>query len=1234
MKIQMKFNTGKKFLSVVLTFMMLLSFMAAIPVGAECPAYTATLADGTPFTNGMTSVPVVGTITFNFEGALADSYTGFLTLEEVKGGDSAVLGDALVVPQTKGTDGKSFTLNFTEGFLRPMGTYVLTLKTGFAAGGIALASDVSYTFTTGGNGYYIYDEFDRYQTYEDRNGTSAKRPWGGGATYSGQGVTTYDGEKALCLNVAAGRSAHSAYYPKYIPSDLPLYTSASGGQANALTTETEFDFKLAEGDAGTVVKFNNSAFMIKLDEADNDGLALYIGSERMCEVALNTRYTLRFVADYWSGSTIHTSSTEKRIRELTLSTETMPSSNLITTPIALSTSSQVKTAFTYDNTDSGYSNVFAVSAASTSAAKFYVYNYKHRPVVGVESINVAGDPLVKVGEKITVKFGDTPKAADGNTITEELMGNVPGVDGIVLEKIGGGIVTWSSDGYDATNNEIVLEPVVALDHNAQYKVTVPVRNYTLIGAGDAKVYTFTTGWEKLTATTATTAVTATNFTPDITVENITSGTVTYKSVLALYRSENGRVNQVASVVTPQADIEEGNRATINVGSVSDPNPSNTATYFAKVFLISGASADPVVGADALSEAIVIGTPVATTIVPVTSGASTVVFDPAPNPSLGRIDVQAKSVGSFPKRALWITVNDESNRVVYYDQQTNGVSSGDIAFGFNLNQGATTIDGDYTVTIKPSDVSSFGDAVEILFDSVLPSVITMDITGNAACGATLTAEYELYDFVERADNSIVTWQVASTANGVYTNVATGASYTISNEYIGQYIKCFVTPQVQGTSGVVTGSVYTSDVDAGIEPMHIVAIPTVSLASLNQPSGDNDVTVSYTYTNIAGHREYQSVYKWYIADAVGGTYTLLDTNQAVHHVTAAQNGKYIKAEITPCAQIPEGSDDIRQGEPVTTEPLQVTYTSTGGGGSLGGGGSVGGGGGGGSAGGVKFEEKVKEETGEGAPPAYQAPTENTDDGAVDLTDVRGHWAEKEIFELYDKGIITGRLNNEFDPDDAITRAEFAALLVRALGLETVSYNGSFADVKKGDWYADIIETAFKNGILEGSGGYASPNAPVTREQMTVMVVHAYEKYAKEIIVGGGFLDFEDAASISAWAREAVGKAKEAKLVNGTGDGMFSPDVNTTRAQCATITSRLLESVTIARDEAAAAAEAERLKAEAEAKAKAEAEAQAKAEEEQKKAEEEQKSEMEKQEAEDAFEQEIEDKLNGIATDNEII
>ncbi|MBQ2696971.1 MAG: Ig-like domain-containing protein, partial [Clostridia bacterium] len=496
MKVQMKPNTGKKILSVVLTLFMLLSLMTAIPVSAAGPVFTATLADGTPFTDGMTGVPVAGTITFNFDGALADSYTGFLTLQEVQGGSDTVISDARVVPQTKGADGKSFTLNFTEGFLRPMGTYVLTLKTGFTAGGAALASDVSYTFTTGGNGYYIYDEFERYQTYEDRNGTSSKRPWGGGATYSGQGVTTKDGEKALYLNVAAGRSAHSAYYPKYIPSDLPLYTSASGGQANALTTETEFDFKLAEGDTGTVVKFNNGSFTIKLDEADSDGLALYIGSERMCEVALNTRYTLRFIADYWSASSTHTSSTEKRIRELTLSTETTPGSNLITTPIALSTSSQVKTAFTYDNTNTGYANVFSVSAAATAAAKFYVYNYKHRPVVGVESISVVGDPLVKVDETITVKFGDIPKAATGNTVTNELMGLVPGVDGIILEKIGGGIVTWSSDGYDAINNEIVLEPTAMLDHNAQYKVTVPVRNYTLIGSGDAKVYTFTTGWEK------------------------------------------------------------------------------------------------------------------------------------------------------------------------------------------------------------------------------------------------------------------------------------------------------------------------------------------------------------------------------------------------------------------------------------------------------------------------------------------------------------------------------------------------------------------------------------------------------------------------------------------------------------------------------------------------------------------------------------------------------------------
>ncbi len=121
-----------------------------------------------------------------------------------------------------------------------------------------------------------------------------------------------------------------------------------------------------------------------------------------------------------------------------------------------------------------------------------------------------------------------------------------------------------------------------------------------------------------------------------------------------------------------------------------------------------------------------------------------------------------------------------------------------------------------------------------------------------------------------------------------------------------------------------------------------------------------------------------------------------------------------------------------------------------------------------------------------------------------DVEGTGHEEAMTTLAALGILKGRDTGEFDPAGSITRAEFAAVVIRALGLESsvqaaeydpVDY---FDDCGDNAWAWGYINLAFKQGIIEGYGERMfGPNDPVTYEQAVAMLVRilGYEKQAQE-------------------------------------------------------------------------------------------------------------------------------------------
>ncbi|MFS0838557.1 family 10 glycosylhydrolase [Paenibacillus sp. 1P03SA] len=170
--------------------------------------------------------------------------------------------------------------------------------------------------------------------------------------------------------------------------------------------------------------------------------------------------------------------------------------------------------------------------------------------------------------------------------------------------------------------------------------------------------------------------------------------------------------------------------------------------------------------------------------------------------------------------------------------------------------------------------------------------------------------------------------------------------------------------------------------------------------------------------------------------------------------------------------------------------------------------------------------------------------------------GHWAYPAISELSRKLIINGVTENLFSPQRQVTRAEFAALLVRALGLSQKS-GTPFTDVKAGDWFAGEVAAAFHAGIVTGmTDSQFEPGGTVTREQMAAMLVRAYEAKRGKLTAAAPSLSFTDAESIREWAKGDVAKAVAAGLLNGREGNLFAPQAILNRAESAQAVYNLLK------------------------------------------------------------------------------
>ncbi|NOU95764.1 hypothetical protein GC093_21430 [Paenibacillus sp. LMG 31456] len=177
---------------------------------------------------------------------------------------------------------------------------------------------------------------------------------------------------------------------------------------------------------------------------------------------------------------------------------------------------------------------------------------------------------------------------------------------------------------------------------------------------------------------------------------------------------------------------------------------------------------------------------------------------------------------------------------------------------------------------------------------------------------------------------------------------------------------------------------------------------------------------------------------------------------------------------------------------------------------------------------------------------------------FADMNGHWAKADVELLASKLVVNGRTDQSFVPLGEITRAEFATLLVKGLGLSQDKSAAVFKDVAATDWHAGNVGAAAKAGLVEGlDNGSFAPNANITREQMAVMIGRAMKMVGKPKAANVKRVEsLIDGSSMSSWAKEAISQSIEAGIMNGKTSQSFEPSSNATRAEAAVVLKRLLQ------------------------------------------------------------------------------
>ena len=178
---------------------------------------------------------------------------------------------------------------------------------------------------------------------------------------------------------------------------------------------------------------------------------------------------------------------------------------------------------------------------------------------------------------------------------------------------------------------------------------------------------------------------------------------------------------------------------------------------------------------------------------------------------------------------------------------------------------------------------------------------------------------------------------------------------------------------------------------------------------------------------------------------------------------------------------------------------------------------------------------------------------------FTDVnKDDWFYSSVEYACRNGLMKGTSDTKFEPESAVTRGMFVTVLYR-LENEPAAKKAAFTDIERGSYYENAVAWASENALVNGiSENEFAPEEAITREQMAA-ILYRYAKFkGMDMTVQSQKNRYTDSGEIEAYAAEAVLWASEYGILTGHADGRFAPKDNAERAQMAAVFMRFIENL----------------------------------------------------------------------------
>ena len=493
-----------------------------------------------------------------------------------------------------------------------------------------------------------------------------------------------------------------------------------------------------------------------------------------------------------------------------------------------------------------------------------------------------------------------------------------------------------------------------------------------------------------------------------------------------------------------------------------------------------------------------------------------------------------NVAETVTRTIVVHEHDTEPPVIYL----NGASA------IRIHQNSTWEDpGAYAIDNFDTDVSVTigGDTVNTaVLGQYVVTYNAVDSSGNQAVQATRTVivveegeDIEPPVITLNGDAEVEVWQgytyeeegATALDDGVDVSNKIKMEGSVNTAVLGDYVLTYTVMDAAGNIGVATRIV------------HVVEEPAIERDTRElkiEGASNLQAIVSNLILRIKG--------------TYGSNITWSSSNESVIRTDGTVFRPSSDTYVTLTATITNG-DEVRTK---TFDPVKVLKATGNTGGTTGGGS--------GSSSGRTGSSTVTRTNNNAAtlPTNPQDPTQPGNETLSGFSDMeQAIWADVAVSELVKGGVVNGMGDGTFRPNQSVTREEFVKMLLNALGIEPAETETKFSDVNANEWYAAYVATAEEIGIVQGIGEETfGVGQTIIRQDMALMIQRAVEVTGKTLNQDSEFVVFNDADSISDYAKEAVDLLVRAGILNGMGDGSFAPIQSCTRAEAAKVIYELIK------------------------------------------------------------------------------